>query len=201
MEQIIFVLLLIIIIYSIYDNIINNDMVYVKSDIDNKVYIVNNYKDKKHAANMLATLRQNIFIIADHTRNKIHNIDTLNMPRYVEFKPYIVQLNNKIQNIVIKEAQYGSNYTSYTVNKGEQMVLCIRHKNINKKIHNLNILMYVLLHEMSHIACPEYNHTPLFKKIFRFMCEEAIEIGLYTRINYTKYPELYCGMNINETII
>lgn len=68
-------------------------------------------------------------------------------------------------------------------------------------IHEFNLVMYVLLHEISHVACPEYDHTPLFKKIFRFICQEAIDVGLYEKIDFVNTPKEYCGMGINESII
>ena len=94
-----------------------------------------------------------------------------------------------------------TNYTSYTTNKGEQIVFCIRSIDPLHTIHDLNLIMYVLLHELAHVACPEYNHTPLFKKIFRFICEEAIEMGIYVKIDFYTSPKYYCGMKINESII
>jgi len=61
--------------------------------------------------------------------------------------------------------------------------------------------MYVALHEISHIACPEYNHTTLFKQIFRFICEEAIAYGIYKKIDFDVSPKEYCGMTINDTVV
>jgi predicted metal-dependent hydrolase len=113
-------------------------------------------------------------------------------------------LNKRIQNVVIMESSMNSVYTSYCVNKGEQIVFCVRSKMIgpkNNRIHDLNLMMYVALHEISHVACPEKNHTPLFKKIFHFICEEAIELGIYKKIDFYNIPHEYCGMTITDSII
>jgi hypothetical protein len=181
-------------------------MTYVISDIDNKQYMVRDQKDKKQAANILARLKENIHGITKYMNAKLEDPKVANTPRYKEFKPYILQLKEKIKDVVIKESSSNTVYTSYTVNKGEQIIFCIRSKSLSNmlntnNIHDINLIMYVALHEISHVACPEYNHTPLFKKIFKFICEEAIEMGIYNKIEFSISPKEYCGMTINDTII
>ena len=187
-------IVIILISYKLWDY----DMTYVMSDIDNMLYMVRNRQDKKEAANLLARLRQNWNIITNYMYDKMNNVsDNI---KYKEFSPYIIQLKNKINDIVIRESTAITKYTSYTINKGEQIIFCIRSK-IYEKIHDINLIMYVALHEISHVACPEYGHTDLFKKIFHFICQEAVVLKLYRPDNYNIQPLEYCGMIINESII
>ena len=118
-------------------------------------------------------------------------------------KPYIEQLHSKIYDSVIIESGNDAQYTSYSVNKGQQLVFCIRSRDLHRKdtMHSLNLIMYVVLHEMAHVACPEYGHTPLFKQIFEFLTLTAIERNLYVKINFKSNPEEYCGLQITETIV
>ena len=58
-----------------------------------------------------------------------------------------------------------------------------------------------MLHEIAHIACPEYGHTPLFNSIFAFLTREAVEMGLYEKIDFQNNPVEYCGMMVNSSII
>lgn len=115
--------------------------------------------------------------------------------------PYIYQLCSRIKNVIIKENYPNSNFTSYCVNKGEELVFCIRISKDGGDIHDLNLLMYVVIHEISHVACPEEGHTRLFNEIFKFLCQISIELGIYTKINFEKNPENYCGIIINDSII
>jgi hypothetical protein len=189
-----------------YYDVGKRDMVFVISDLDKDSYMVRNLKDKQQAANILARLKSNIYAITNYMNKKLENPKFANLPRYLEFKPYILQLKTKINGVTIKESSANTVYTSYTVNKGEQIIFCIRSKAItsilhSSNIHDINLIMYVALHEISHVACPEYDHTPLFKKIFRFICEEAIEMGIYEKIDFRNYPKEYCGMNIHDSII
>jgi hypothetical protein len=205
-SHIIFFLCLIALIFIIYFNVGHHEMVYVKADIDNNSYMVRNKKDKKQAANLLGRVKGNIIAVTNYMSSKMSNPTFSNNARYKEFKPYIDQLKNKIKNVVIRESSDNTVYTSYTINKGEQIVFCIRSKAItsvltSNNIHDINIIMYVALHEMSHVACPEYHHTPLFKKIFRFICEEGIEMGIYKKMDFKATPREYCGMMINDSIV
>jgi predicted metal-dependent hydrolase len=170
----------------------NNEVVYVKSTIDGKNYLVRNTKDKQLASNMLAKIKENIFMFV----NYLHE----NKDKYVEMDKYITQLNKNIKNVTITESTKYSIYTSYSIEKGKEIVFCLRSKK-NDKIHDLNLIMYVCIHELAHVACPEYDHTPLFKTIFAFFTEVAIIIGLYTKIKFYENPEEYCGLTITDSII
>lgn len=99
------------------------------------------------------------------------------------------------------ESSENSIYTSYSVNKGEEIIFCLRSKETKHKLHDINLVMYVVLHEMAHVACPEYGHGVLFKKIFAFLALRAIDLGIYKKIDFSKDTREYCGMNINDSII
>lgn len=166
----------------------------VKSDIDNNYYLVRDLPDKQIAANFLAKLKNNINRTADILNEKK---DT----EYKEYREYIDNLTDGIRVIDISETPSNSSYTSYSVNKGEELVFCLRSKYNKNVMHDFNLLMYVTLHEISHIACPEYGHTPLFKKIFAFFTKIAIEHNIYQKINFPSDPTEYCGLMINESIV
>lgn len=191
----IFILILICIIIYVFFKTTHPDMTYIESNIDNMYYLVRNTEDKQEAANTLARIRNNLLKLSDYLYK---NKDT---EKYKEYKEYIVRLYDKMPNIIILESTHNSIYTSYSVNKGEQLIFCIR---INKhgNIHDINLMMYVALHEISHVACPIYdNHGPLFKKIFSFITNASIDIEIYKKIEFNKNPENYCGMMISDSII
>lgn len=171
------------------------DMTYVKSDIDNNYYLVRDTPDKINASNTLARIKQNIYKLSDYL------YENKELDKYKEYKSYIEQLKTKLQNTIIIESTSDSIYTSYSVNKGEQLVFCIRSRKNANNIHDINLMMYVVLHEMAHIACPEIGHTPLFKKIFAFLANTAVELGMYTKIPFNSQPTEYCGMQITDSVI
>jgi predicted metal-dependent hydrolase len=169
-----------------------NDIIYVKSDIDNQIYLVRNLPDKQQSANLLANIKRNINELSKYLYN--------NRDEFDEYKLYIEQLDKNIKNMILMESSENSIYTSYSINKGEEIVFCLRTRT-NNKIHDFNLIMYVVLHEMAHVACPEYGHGELFKKIFAFLTIHAINIKLYKKIDFSNDPQEYCGMMVTDSII
>lgn len=190
-QFIIIILFLLIVLLFIKNS--NSGVKYVVSDIDGRKYLVRDLEDKQKAANILSRIRKNIFTLVDHLVS--------NTSPNSEMGDHVSQLNRKIRNVIINESEEDSVYTSYSVNKGEQIVFCLRSKRHPDELHNLNLVMYVALHELAHVACPEYGHTPLFKKIFAYIAEEAVKIGIYRKLPFNQDPTEYCGLIIRESII
>ena len=65
---------------------------------------------------------------------------------------------------------------SYTINK-EKIFLCLKDK--NDEYYDTNMLIYVLLHEISHSLCDEVGHTKKFNDIFNALLKEAIKRDIY----------------------
>ncbi len=88
--------------------------------------------------------------------------------------------------------------TSYVIDKGDIFAMCLRDpKNGNKIDPKMNDLIFVLIHEMSHLFTSTYGHDSLFWNNFRFLLQEADEVGLYSPINYKKNGSPYCGIVIS----
>jgi predicted metal-dependent hydrolase len=184
----IFLILYIFYYYSYY----KDNLVIEKSIIDNKEYWVRNVKDKSIAANTLATIKLNIEKLVTYFKD--------NKSLFKKDTEYIKNLIDRTKEINIMETPSDEKHTSYTINKGEKIVLCLRSKYLNN-IHDMNTIMYVVIHELAHVACPEYGHTPLFKKIFVFLLKESEKINIYKSIDYRIKPQDYCGMTINEYLL
>ncbi len=187
------IVLIFVLVVIIFIRTSNGEVSYAVSDIDGKKYLVRDLDDKQKAANMLARIKQNIDTLINHMYK---NKDT----KYSENRQYVEQLASKIKGVVISESKQNSKYTSYSVNKGEELVFCVRSKR-TKEMHDINLVMYVALHEIAHIGCPEFGHGPLFKKIFAFFTTVAIQQGLYQRIDFREEPTEYCGLMITDSIV
>ena len=100
----------------------------------------------------------------------------------------------------IKEILPTSEYTAYSENKGEKIAFCLSSEN-KKDLNNLideNTLMFVAIHEMSHVATKSIGHTEEFWTNFKFLLQQANEIHIYTPVDYKKINQEYCGMNIKD---
>jgi len=193
MILIIFILILFFIIYKFYNNTYYKDnLINEISTVDNQEYLVRNAEDKSKAANILATIKNNIKKLVLYLKNNINE--------YYDNKEYIKNLVNKTKEINIMETPADEKNTSYTINKGEKIVICLRSKFLNE-IHDINTIMYVVIHELAHVACPEYGHTSLFKKIFVFLLKVSHKLNIYIPVDYRKKPQDYCGMTINEYLL
>ena len=187
----ILLLVSIIVIFYIFTKSTKNNVLMVESSIDRQSYIVKNLDDCNEAADMLALIRINILKLRKYLiDNKI---------KFKKYNEYINLLDKRVDTVIIKEKTENNNYTSYSVNKGEEIIFCLRSKN-NNKLHDFNLIMYVVLHEFAHVACPEIGHTKLFKKIFKFFLEMSIILKIYEYTDYANDVKEYCGIYIDESI-
>ena len=159
----------------------------IKSSTDGNKYYVRNLPDKEKAANKLAEIGNSLKTL----------IESLN-EKDSEKGEYIKQLKKSFNAEYITENIPGSVYVAYSVNKGEELSLCIREKDTEKFIDN-NIIIFVAIHELAHIMTPETGHTPLFWDNMKYLLEQASSSGIYQPQDYSQNPVNYCGMDINST--
>ncbi len=191
MKETLYIIIFIIVFYIVF--ILKDSNLIGFTYGDNTVYVRDN-EDKERSARLLNELTNNMFKLRDYL---VENIEMFsNNKDYIE----LLRKNFTRSRTKIYETDFNSSYTSYAVNKGEELAFCLRCKP-SGELHDMNLLMYVAVHEMAHTACPENGHTPLFNDIFRFMLEEAVKIGLYRYEDYSRYPVIYCGMKLYTNIL
>jgi hypothetical protein len=99
----------------------------------------------------------------------------------------------------IMETLPTSTYTAYSENKGEKLAFCLNvKKNENDTLIDENTLLFVALHELSHIATKSIGHKTEFWDNFKFLLEKAKESGIHDPVDYKKKPQEYCGMKIHD---
>lgn len=160
---------------------------YVKSNLDNRHYLVRKLADAQDAADYLADINKRLVKLIRHMIAKFpDNEDVIRM-----YKNYNVN--------ALSEGSLESGYTSYSVNKGEKVVLCIRQK--DRSFVDKNVIMYVAIHELAHIMTKEVGHPDSFWRNFKFLLEEAMKIKLYIKVDYRDSPQDYCGIKITNSIV
>lgn len=90
----------------------------------------------------------------------------------------------------------GEGNTSFTVNKGESIHMCLRDPDTKKLIKDDNIIDFVMLHELAHIACPAEQHEDIFWVYFKILLINAEEAGLHIPQDYGRKPVKYCGIDV-----
>ena len=160
---------------------------YVKA-FDGKSYLVQNKKGHKSAANILARLNAKIerllaFLDSEHPE-----------------KAKVKKLIRRYTGDNISEGSGDDDYTAYSVNKGEQIVFCLRSKR-TKEFVDENVLMYVAVHELGHIYSTDVGHTKNFWKNFKFLLQQAVAAKVYTPVDFKANPVGYCGVEIKSSIL
>lgn len=164
----------------------------VYSKIDNRPYVVKSLPNKQRAADLLAKMNRRLILLVEHMqKNDGGKFDQTDVDRLASnFNP-----DN------ISEGTDKSNYTSYSINKGEKIIFCLRSRDGNDKLVDLNTVMYVAIHELGHLMTEEVGHPPAFWKNFRILLKEAVEMGLYKTVNYAEKPVRYCGIDIKSNVL
>lgn len=165
-------------------------LVKIKSSIDEKFHMVRDLgtDDEKQAADTMAEIKRRLTIIVKHIQNKFKT------------DPDAKFLNNNFNTNNILETDVTEKDTSYSINKGETISLCLRNKDKeNYPIHDLNTLMFVSLHELTHLMTQTFGHDSEFTENFIIVLKEAKNLGLYDPINYNSHSVNYCGMEINKS--
>ena len=164
------------------------EMSYVKSTVDSNSYLVRNLPDKLEAANRLAEVRSRILRLMKHFKQS----NTDNQIAVDILKNFDADPSR------FSESTPDSSYTSFTLNKGEKIHVCLRQKNSTQDLVDVNILTFVTLHEIGHIGTREIGHTPLFWNNFAWILKQAEELGIYEFQNFAEQPVPYCGISITD---
>ena len=97
------------------------------------------------------------------------------------------------------EAFSKSEYTAYSENKGEKLAFCLnKERQGETNMIDEHTLMFVAIHELSHIATKSVGHKQEFWDNFKFLLENAKECGVHSPTDYKKKPAQYCGMDIKD---
>lgn len=181
------ILLILFISYKIYSE---SDIFHLKcviSTVDGDKYCVRERKNINEAADLLAKTSKKMKDLVTYLNDK-HPKDER-----------VERLVKKFNPDKIVETLPTSEYTAYSENKGKKIAFCLnKKKDNNKNLIDENTLMFVAIHEMSHIATVSIGHNTEFWDNFKFLLQEADAAKLYKPINYKKENEEYCGMTITD---
>ena len=165
-------------------------LVNVTSTVDNRSYKVRDMPDKQQAADLLAKVRIKIVNLYNELKEKFPD------------KP---QIRQWVKNFTpdpnrFEEATPDAQHTSYSVNKGEKVHLCLRQREgVNEALVGENVMVFVSLHEMAHVITPSVGHGPDFWNNFAWLLKQAEERGIYHYQDFKSHPVSYCGLSITDS--
>ena len=164
--------------------------VSVKSSVDGNTYQVRDMPDKQEAADLLARVRQRM--------QKLYNYLIATYPEKLQVKQ--LKQNFKPEPSRISESTPDAEHTSYSVNKGESVHLCLRQRQgNNESLVKENVMTFVALHEMAHMITSTIGHGPDFWNNFGWLLKISEEQGIYTYEDFAAHPVSYCGVKITDS--
>jgi len=175
-----------------------NKTKYEQSPETNEYFIVQNNKDEPDWVSKEVALRlSRLAIKADKVvmymyENKLPN------------KAIAERLHARWGNIRknpkgFRETSFGERSAAYTVNKGDELRICIRNPDSNEMFESENTGFLVLLHELAHLMSQSFGHNIEFKTNYAYICKQAEELKLYRYVDYSKNPTSYCSTDITHS--
>lgn len=160
----------------------------IVSTVDGNKYCVREREKLQEAADMLARITVKCKELVDYMNEK-HG-DKENVKRLVDgYNPQRVM-----------ETLPTSEFTAYSENKGEKLAFCLNKE--REGVSNMideHTLMFVAIHELSHVATKSIGHKTEFWDNFKFLLENANEAGIHKPSDYKKKSVEYCGMKIKDS--
>lgn len=211
-----FVIVLLLITIWIVHSYINDGAVYyavsdlkpVKSNVDGRHYGVSEYFNSQHqeAADKLAKMNDAIISFIQYMRNKyIWNTLPSDNPG-IKIRQILTERMRLRYNPdrLVENVPVGMDETSYTLNKGQRVSACVRDNSLENesriekdaKVQTDDAYIFVALHELTHIATNVKDHPPEFWSLFRLILNEATDAGIFSGVNYSKYPVITCGLKL-----
>ena len=158
----------------------------IVSTKDGNKYCVRDKENLEKSADMLADMTIKLRRLVKHMAQKY--------PDEERVKRLVKGFNPK----KIMETLPTSEYTAYSENKGEKLAFCLTKKKNEGNMIEPNTLTFVSIHEVAHIMTKSVGHNKEFWDNFKFLLENAKEIGIYSPVDYAKNPTEYCGMDITD---
>ena len=158
----------------------------IVSDVDGNTYCVRERENLEKSADLLATVT-----------NKCKTLVLFMKEKYPE-REDVKRLVKGFKPEKISETLPTSKLTAYSENKGQKIAFCLDKKKNGREMIDLNTLTFVAIHELSHVMTVSIGHKQEFWDNFKFLLENAKEIGIYNPVDYKKTPQDYCGMKITD---
>jgi hypothetical protein len=203
----ILVICIIIVILCIYF-ITDNKHINVQIE-DRKWTMINVYDNSYEAAQLLSNCNKKLMEFLRYLKDKYHVGETDDVIEAEGDAHYEIAQGDafNIVNALLSNYNPYEFYendpattmeTSWTINKGDSMHLCLRMRDDPNKLIDANLVLFVMLHESAHIA--NYNgwgHPVRFWEVFKFLLYEAENSGIMRNINYKYNPVNYCGLHMD----
>lgn len=151
-------------------------LVWVRASTVDKEYRVKPLPDAVQAADRLAELE-------------------MRLKDFLEQADRLVPGDPRIRNVRVRwngtlAETPGGGDIAYSIGK-DSVYVCIR--DASGRLDDVNTCMFVLLHELAHLATDAWGHPAVFWKNMKFLLELAEKTGTYAYQDFAATTVTYCG--------
>jgi len=168
----------------------NSDWIQLKcivSTVDGNKYCVRDRSKLKESADLLANVTAKCKQLVNYMKEKY--------PDNATVKRLVTGYNPQ----KIMETLPTSKHTAYSENKGEKIAFCLNPtKEDEDNLIDEHTLMFVAIHELSHVCTKSVGHKDEFWKNFKILLNNAKDAGIHYPKDYKRKPTNYCGMTIHD---
>jgi len=169
---------------------------YLNSDSFNLTCVIAKRDGNTYCVRDSDRIQQSVELLAEATEKMKEVVHTLK-DKYPEDKRVNLLVKNFNPNRIV-ETLPTSEFTAYSEGKGVKLAFCLRKHKDEMKLIDINTLTFVALHELTHLMTESIGHKQEFWTNFKFMLKHAVKEGIYEPIDYSKSPEDYCGLMIDD---
>jgi hypothetical protein len=182
-----FVLLLVLLVGWGWMSKSSSQLRCVISSVDGQEYCVRHGRHVYQSADLLAEVVSRCSLLIKGLMDKY--------PKNEGVK----RLDNQFDPTSVSETLPTDVHVAYSDNKGEKLGFCLhKTRSSSSRMIDVDTLFFVALHELSHIMTVEEGHPQIFWENFKFLLQQAEEMGLYHPHNYKRRPVEYCGMKLTD---
>ena len=190
----------------------NTEVSLVRSAVDGREYLVQNKPDKQQAADTLARVREKMVKLVEYLKTEYGDSrnrsggggggperSSQSEQKFGRYEERTQRLVRRFNPDRISEGNEDVRYTTYTLNKGEKVVFCLRARGEGDHVHDLAMMTFVAIHEMAHICSVTEHHTVEWKDNFAWLLRNAVKCGVYQPEDFNARPRRYCGIDVTDT--
>lgn len=189
--------------------------VAVRSGVDGMSYRVHgDHEDPQAAADLLAALNRRTTDLMRWLRRRY-----VGAPGAAPTAPAALRTRARVTAVENMLARYNpdnlaenspldtSGDSSYCLDKGAVIALCLRSRALPAqagrpavpagRLHGIDTLTFVTLHEIAHTAIEDIDHPPRFWSTFKFILAEAATGGIFHSPDFARAPVDYCGVYVD----
>lgn len=170
---------------------------YYDSDMFQLTCIVSTVDGDKYCVRERENLQPAVDLLAQTSAKMVDLVNFLKVddPDDERVKRLVKNFNSS----KIVETLPTSEFTAYSENKGRKIAFCLnKKKENNNNLIDQNTLMFVAIHEMSHITTLSIGHNKEFWDNFKYLLVKAHACKVYSPVDYSKERTEYCGMTISD---